>query len=394
MVGVEPALGVAPAPAPRWPSDQALAEVTAELATRAPLVRFADCAALRGQLARVAQGEAMAVQAGDCAELFGEVTLARTRRKAAQLRELAELVRKSTGLPTVPVGRLAGQFAKPRSAPMEMGPDGESLPAYRGDAVNSVVPTAAARTPDPRRMLTAYDRSADVLAGLARTADAGTAPIYTSHEALLLEYEAALVREDRHTGQAYGSSAHLLWVGERTRQVDSPHIDLIARVANPIAVKLGPSADPADVAGLVERLDPDRRPGRLTLIARLGVDEVAERLPGLVRAVQDTGVRPAWLCDPMHGNTIRAGGGVKTRAVRDVVAEAVCFARILRELGAHPGGLHLESTPDEVTECVTTREEAADGPYLPRYRSACDPRLNPHQTRHVLHAFTAAMAGH
>ncbi|MFI5916532.1 3-deoxy-7-phosphoheptulonate synthase [Dactylosporangium sp. NPDC051541] len=393
MDHVIPAPAAAVRAAPQWPSDEALAKVAAELATRPPLVRPDDCQALRRRLAQVARGEAMVVQAGDCAELFAEATPERTRHKVAQLGDLTEVLRSATGLPAVPIGRIAGQFAKPRSNAVEVTASGARLPVYRGDAVNAFEPTHAARAADPSRMLTAYDRSADVLRSLDAGHAAGAPKVYASHEALLLEYEAALIREDLADGVTYGSSGHLLWIGDRTRQVSGPYVGLVAAVANPVAVKLGPDVGPDDVAALVERLDPDRVEGRLTLIARLGVGNVEERLPVLVRAVRATGARPVWLSDPMHGNTIPHAGRGKTRAVSDVIAETRAFARILLAHGAHPGGLHLEATPDDVTECVPFRHDAAAGVALPRWRSACDPRLNPHQTLLVIHAFTAALAG-
>ncbi|MGC9665112.1 3-deoxy-7-phosphoheptulonate synthase [Planosporangium sp. 12N6] len=364
-----------------WPSATAVAAVTAELRRRPPLVAYADCAALTGRLARVADGGGHVLQAGDCAELFAEVSAAGTARKIVQLHDLASAVTRATRVPVVRIGRLAGQFAKPRSRATVPGPGGEPLPAYRGDAVNDLVPTPAARTPDPRRMLTAYDRSAEVLGHLAG------GPIYTSHEALLCEYEEALARLDPATGVRYGSSAHLLWVGDRSRQVDGPHVDLLARVANPVAVKLGPTATAHDVAALVERLDPDRAPGRLVLVARLGAGAVVDLLPPLVEAARTGGARPVWLCDPMHANTVSTPDGRKTRPVDDVVREVTGFVGVLRAAGVHPGGLHLETSPDDVTECVEARADLPAAAALPRYRTACDPRLNPGQARRVVEAF-------
>ncbi|MFD0823780.1 3-deoxy-7-phosphoheptulonate synthase, partial [Micromonospora zhanjiangensis] len=291
-----------------------------------------------------------------------------------------------------------GQFAKPRSAAVEPGPDGTPLPVYRGDAVNSVEPTAPARTPDPRRLLTAYEMAGRVLAHLP-------SGVYTSHEALLTEYERALVRTDPATGRRYCSSAHLLWAGHRTRQPAGGHVDLPADLANPVAVKVGPGTTPADLTALVDRLDPYREPGRLTLITRFGAGEVRRHLPTLVAAVHRHGARPVWLCDPMHGNTIHTADRRKTRAVRDLFAEVLGFVDVLlrdlfaevlgfvdvlRAAGGHPGGLHLEMSPQDVTKCVEHRAEALGQPALPRYRTGCDPRLNDRQARRVVADFAAA----
>jgi 3-deoxy-7-phosphoheptulonate synthase len=367
-----------------WPSTSDVAGVEDELRRRPPLVRFADCHALRDRLARVAAGAGFVIQGGDCAELFAEVSAATTARKVHQMHDVAAVIGRATGRPVVRVGRIAGQFAKPRSQPTESGPDGEPLPVYRGDAVNDLAATPAARAADPRRMLVAYDRSAEVLGHLSG------GPVYTSHEALLGEYEESLARVDPATGALYGSSGHLLWVGDRSRRVGGRHVDLLARMANPVAVKVGPTATVEDVAALVERLDPARTPGRLVLIARLGAGRVAELLPPLVAAARGRSAGspgPVWLCDPMHANTVRTADGRKTRRVDDVVAEVVSFAGVLRAQGVHPGGLHLEMSPDDVTECV----DATDDQPLPRYRSACDPRLNPRQARRVANAFAEAV---
>jgi 3-deoxy-7-phosphoheptulonate synthase len=377
---------------PQWPSPEDLAAVCTELSRRPPLVRYGDCRVLRDRLAAVARGEGLVVQAGDCAELFAEVSGSTTARKRAQVEDLAELASRTTGLPTVAIGRIAGQFAKPRSHPLERGPRGVDLAVYRGDAVNSITPTVAGRRPEPRRLLTAYDKAAQILGHLGRGARGQGPAVFTSHEALLCDYEKALVRVDPVSGTSYGSSGHLLWVGDRTRRAAGPHVALLARVANPVAVKLGPAATPRQVEELVDLLDPDRRPGRLVLVPRLGVGGVARLLPDLVRAATSSGARPVWLCDPMHANTLRTAHGVKTRAVDDVVSEALEFVAVLRSAGAHPGGLHLEVSPDDVTECLWHRWEALGFPRLPRYRTACDPRLDPQQARYVVDAFARAAA--
>jgi len=367
-----------------WPAQADLASVATELGRRPPLVAAADCRSLRDRLTEVAAGRGFLVQAGDCAELFDEVSAHTTTRKAAQLAELADLVEARSGLPAVSVGRIAGQFAKPRSHQTETGPGDLELPVYRGDAVNGAAATPAARRPDPRRMLTAYDKSAVVLGHLA-----GSYPtVYASHEALLLPYETALLRTDAATGSRYGSSAHLLWVGERTRQPDGPWVELLAEVANPVAVKLGPTATPADVTALLRRLNPAGEPGRLVFIARIGADRVADVLPDLVAAAGTA--QPVWICDPMHGNTVRHPDGRKTRALADILADVSGFVRVLRGAGGHPGGIHLETSPDDVTECVGSRADIA-GASLPRYWTGCDPRLNPGQARAVVAAFVEAL---
>jgi 3-deoxy-7-phosphoheptulonate synthase len=319
---------------------------------------------------------------------------------------------------------MAGQFAKPRSQPGELR-DGVELPAYRGDAVNGLEFTAQARTPDPARLLRAYHCSAVTLklcrafttggyadlhqvhawnqdfvarspAGqryerlaaeidraLAFMRACGTDPdelrsveFYSSHEALLLPYEQALTRQDSRTGRLYDTSAHFLWVGERTRGLDGAHVDFASRISNPLGVKLGPDSAPADVLALAERLSPDRQPGRLTLITRMGAARIRTALPPLVRAVADAGIPVAWVCDPMHGNTFEAPSGHKTRRFDDVLAEVLGFFEVHRELGTHPGGIHIEFTGDNVTECVGGSHDLVAGDLPSRYETACDPRLN------------------
>jgi len=380
---------VAPVPAlPHWPDGAHLRRVLAELRERPALVGYERCRALGAELARVAVGRAFVVHAGDCAELFGDVSARLSARKVAQLHDLTSVLAHASGRPAVALGRIAGQFAKPRSCVVEQH-RGESLPVYRGDAVNDLTADAAARRPDAGRLLTAYDKADEILRHLGsrrRPLD-----LYSSHDALLCEFEQALVRIDPASGERYASSAHLLWAGERTRTVDGPHIELLASVANPVAVKLGPHATPGDVAGLVEALDPDRRPGRLVLIARIGADVVERRLGPLVEAAHGAGAQPVWLCDPMHANTFHTAHGRKTRAMSDILREVTAFVRVMRSAGGHPGGLHLEATPNRVTECVETRDDGLSPSDLPRYRSGCDPRLNAGQARRVVGAFAQAV---
>ncbi|MEV0622628.1 3-deoxy-7-phosphoheptulonate synthase [Nonomuraea sp. NPDC050404] len=377
-------------PMPDWSTGGDLAAVVAELARRPALVSYESTRALRERLAEVATGGGFILHAGDCAEMFAEVLPGLVARKVAQLTELAAIL---TDLrdpaATVVVGRIAGQFAKPRSYPTEAVADGSHVPIYMGDAVNGLAATALARTPRARRLLLAYDKSAEVLGHLAATR--APQPVFTSHEALLHVYEEPLVRPAGIAGAAYASSAHLLWVGDRTRHADGPHVALAARVANPVAVKLGPAAGPQDVAALVEALDPVREPGRLAFVARLGTGRVAESLPRLLAAARDSGARPLWLCDPMHGNT-RRHDGYKIRVVDHVVAEARAFVRVARHHGVHPAGLHLEITPDDVIECLDHAEPPLPSIDPSRYRTGCDPRLNPEQARRVVTAFAEELA--
>ncbi|BAK33890.1 phospho-2-dehydro-3-deoxyheptonate aldolase [Microlunatus phosphovorus NM-1] len=372
---------------PLWPSGPELTAAVTELRGRLALVEYADCWALRRRLAAAALGHALVMQGGDCAELFAEVSDRTTDRKRAQLAGLGRRLSEATELPSVLIGRMAGQFAKPRSCGYEPGPDGGEIPVYRGDAVNTVLATHAGRAADPRRMLTAYDCSAAVLRRLSQWAGE---PVWASHEALLIEYEGSLVRRDVGTGSPYASSGHLLWAGERTRSASGPQISLLAGVDNPVAVKLGPSTTPAEVIELIEVLDPQRQPGRLTFISRMGAGRVLDRLPALVATAAAVGAHPVWLCDPMHGNTVKLADGRKIRAVSDIVAEVHGFVEAVRASGQRPAGLHLECTPDDVTECVPRREDIGVAA-LPRYVSGCDPRLTQEQAEQVLDAFVDAL---
>ena len=351
------------------------------LASAGPLVGYAEVQAVRHRLAAVAAGDALLLQAGDCAESLHECTPSHTLRKLTVLDRLAGRMAARAGIDVVRVGRIGGQFAKPRSSPTER--HGDCLiPSFRGHLVNSEVPTAAARQHDPRRMLWAYEASRKVLgwtAAYRQSADCGP---WASHEALIMDYEAKLVRTDA-TGGPYLSSAHLPWVGVRTNDPAGPQVRVLASVGNPVACKIGPGSDPAHVRGICAALDPGREPGRLVLIARLGRDLVSEALPRLVAAVRDAGHPAIWLSDPMHGNTVRTASGLKTRRVDDIRHEAEAFRRILERLGVHPAGLHLEVAASAVTEClggpVASEEE------IPRaYTTLCDPRLNPEQAELVL----------
>jgi 3-deoxy-7-phosphoheptulonate synthase len=370
---------------PDWPDLDLLDDVTSQLAVSPPLVSYLDCHRLRDHLAAVSRGEAFLLQGGDCAETFAAASARAAAGTSRILTQLALVLRRGFGLPVVTVGRIAGQYGKPRSSRTETR-HGVTLPVYRGDAVNGPDFTAAARAADARRLLRTYDASAATNRQLGD--QLGDGRFFTSHEALLLPYESALVREDPLSGTRYGSSGHLLWIGERTRQLDGAHVAFAAGISNPIAVKVGPSTTSDDVLALVDRLDPDREPGRLTLITRMGVNRVHDVLPGLVEKVNASCPQVSWVCDPMHGNTITAPSGHKTRRFDDVVGEVTGFFEVHLALGTHPGGLHLEVTGEDVTECVGGNPMVTIDGLHRRYETACDPRLNPTQALEL--AFRAA----
>ncbi|WP_406864111.1 3-deoxy-7-phosphoheptulonate synthase [Streptomyces sp. HUAS MG47] len=375
---------------PEWTDVPQVDRVGDALASRPPLVQAADLRVLRDALARVAAGEAMVMQAGDCAEDPAECTPDDVARKAGLLDVLAGTLRMKTHKPVIRVGRIAGQFAKPRSRPTET-VNGVEIPVYRGHMVNGLEPDPEARRPDPLRILTGYMAAADIVEHLGwRHRPAGRhalePPVWTSHEALLLAYEIPMLRTDER-GKLFLGSTHWPWIGERTRQLDGAHVALLAQVDNPVACKVGPSMEPADVLALCERLDPGREPGRLTLIARMGADRVAERLPSLVEAVRAAGHPVIWLTDPMHGNTVAAPDGTKTRHVETVSREVAAFQQAVAAGGGVCGGLHLETTPHDVTECVSCE---ADLDHVgDKYTTFCDPRLNPRQAVSVVSAWTA-----
>lgn len=367
---------------PRWHDTAELRRVRRELAARPALVTEAETDSLRAALAAVAGGDALVLQAGDCAEDPAECGPVDVSRKAGLLDVLAGTLRMVGHRPVVRVGRIAGQFAKPRSAPTEL-VGGLELPVYRGHMVNGPEPVHAVRTADPRRLLTGYEAAAAVLRTLGTPT--GPAPVWTSHEALLLDYELAMVRPGA-TGRPLLGSTHWPWIGERTRQVYGAHVDLLASVVNPVACKVGPSTTPAELTALCSVLDPDRVPGRLSLIARIGAGRVAEVLPGLVAATRTAGHPVVWLCDPMHANTAVTASGLKTRYLDRITAEVRGFLTAVRDGGGVPGGLHLETTPDEVTEC--SPNESCTERVGDRYTTLCDPRLNPAQAVAVVSAWS------
>ena len=421
---------------PPWPDPDRLAAVTAQLAQLPPLVFAGECDQLTDRLAAVARGEAFVLQGGDCAETFAGSTAGAVRAKLQTLLQMAVVLTYGASVPVVKIGRMAGQFAKPRSKPTEVR-SGTELPAYRGDAVNGFEFSVAARTPDPDRLLRAYHSSAVTLnlcrafttggyAGLhqvhawnqdfvadspagqryerlageidralsfmracgADPQELRTVELYSSHEALLLDYEHALTRVDSRTGLAYDTSAHFLWIGERTRALDGAHVEFARSISNPIGVKIGPDATAGDVLALIAALNPDRVPGRLTLISRMGAGRIREVLPDLVKAVAEDGAPVPWVCDPMHGNTFEAPSGHKTRRFDDVLDELHAFFDVHRAAGTHPGGIHIEFTGDNVTECVGGSHEIVADDLHQRYETACDPRLNRSQALDL--AFTVA----
>ncbi|WP_137815749.1 3-deoxy-7-phosphoheptulonate synthase [Gandjariella thermophila] len=364
---------------PDWGDEWLVEKIRVDLADMPPLVRQSEVDALGRLLARVAAGELHVIQAGDCAEDPAECVPESLSAKIGMLDSLAGVMRINSGKPVLRVGRIAGQFAKPRSKPTERHGSVE-LPAFRGLLVNGPEPDPVSRRPDPLRMLACYQAAAaamDFLRGQSVDPDLPQSPmVWTSHEALVLDYELPLVRRLPDGGMLL-TSTHWPWIGERTRDPGGAHVDLLASVSNPVACKVGPQIRTADLLRLCRRLDPDRRPGRLTLIARLG-PVAGERLPGLVAAVRAEGHPVIWMCDPMHGNTVAGPDGRKTRVLAAVLREVADFQRAVSAAGGVAGGLHLESTPMDVCECVPDDSQiglVGDG----RYTTLCDPRLNPEQ---------------
>lgn len=376
---------------PVWGDPVQAAAVRAELAQLPGLVTWEEVRLLRTLLAEAAAGQYLVIQAGDCAEDPAECEPWAVMRKAGLIDALAGVMVAGTGKPVVRIGRIAGQFAKPRSATTET-VGGVELPVYRGHLVNGPEPTLAARQADPTRMLDCYHAALRAVTYLRQRTSAWMpptgAPVWTSHEALVFDYELPLLRRTV-TGGTLLASTHLPWIGERTRQPDGPHAMMLAQVANPVACKIGPATQPDELLALCARLDPDHEPGRLTLIARMGADAVAAALPPLVTAVREAGHRVAWLSDPMHGNTATSPGGTKVRPVTAIVAEVRGFLKAVSEAGGTPAGLHLETTPHDVTECVwgddlseVDTDRGDRGPSRPP-SSHCDPRLNPAQAVEV-----------
>ncbi|MFL6110513.1 MAG: 3-deoxy-7-phosphoheptulonate synthase [Catenulispora sp.] len=380
---------------PEWDPATGLDAVVSDLRARPPLVTEASCYSLQRELSAVAGGRALIIQAGDCAERFAEATPERMRAKLDLLTDLADEVEAATGLHVVRIGRFAGQYAKPRSEPLETTADGRVLPVYRGDAVNAPEPDERARVADARRLLAAYDHSAraldelflrDLLPPFGGIGHPHSVT-YASHEALLLDYERALIRQDELRGGVYGSSGHFLWIGERTRALNGAHIAFAEQVGNPVGVKVGPDAPAPEVAELISRLAHGRAPGRLSLITRMGT-RIEKELPRLLGELGEAARHVLWICDPMHGNGTRNRFGQKTRVVADIVAEIQGCCAVLADHGLTMAGLHLETTPDDVVECVGAA--AGLDRRLDRYTTACDPRLNADQAIAVVGAALAA----
>ncbi|WP_407782646.1 3-deoxy-7-phosphoheptulonate synthase [Actinophytocola sp.] len=366
---------------PDWGNDWLIGRVSADLTAMPALVRRNEIERLRGLLAEVALGERTIVQAGDCAEDPDECVEDVLSRKVGLLDALAGMMRTNTGVPVVRVGRIAGQFAKPRSRET-VHHNGTELPVYRGPLVNGPAPEAGARLPDPLRLVACY-RAAATATEYLRAATKPT--VWTSHEALILDYELPLVRRSED-GHLFLTSTHLPWIGDRTRDLDGVHVRLLSAVRNPVACKIGPNATAEQVLGLCDRLDPAREPGRLTLVARLGAGVAAHRLPELVTVVRAAGHPVIWLCDPMHANTVVASNGRKIRLLPTVLREVGEFQDAVTSAGGIAGGLHLETTPHDVLECVD--DEAAAGTLdNRRYTTLCDPRLNIAQALTVVSAW-------
>ncbi|MFM7014362.1 MAG: class II 3-deoxy-7-phosphoheptulonate synthase [Actinomycetota bacterium] len=408
---------------PTWTDEAKLQSARDELAKLPPLVFAGEVDTLRTRLAAAAQGKAFLLQGGDCAETFVDATADRIRNRVKTVLQMAVVLMYGSSLPVIKMGRMAGQFAKPRSSDTETRGD-ITLPAYRGDAVNGYDFTESSRATDPNRMVQAYHTSASTLNLIRAFTTGGFADLrsvhewnkgftdnpanaryeqlageidrairfmdacgadfeglrstefYVSHEALLFDYERPLTRIDSRTGLPYDTSGHFLWIGERTRQLDGAHIDFLSRVRNPLGVKLGPKTEVSDVLELIEKLDPTREAGRLTFITRMGADQIRDQLPKLVEAVKNSDANPLWITDPMHGNGITTKNGYKSRRFEDVMNEVAGFFEVHKALGTFPGGIHVELTGDDVAECLGGSEMIDEATLEERYESLCDPRLN------------------
>ena len=419
--------GLVAAQQPQWPGGvegDAVQAAVATLSKLPPLVFAGECDNLKARIAEAQEGRAFWLQGGDCAETFAAANADSIRNRIKTILQMAAVLQYFASLPVIKVGRMAGQFAKPRSNNDETR-DGVTLPAYRGDAVNDLEFTLEARTPNPERLVQVYNTSAatlnlvraftqggfadlrqvhtwnkgfaqdprygaryeemanEISRALAFMESAGVDPesfksvdFYSSHEALILEYERPLTRIDSRTNLPYDVSAHFLWIGERTRQMDGAHMDFASKIQNPIGIKLGPKTTPEDALAMIAKLNPTNEPGRLTFITRMGAGAIREKLPPLLKAVQESGAKVLWVCDPMHGNTFETSTGYKTRRFDDVMDEVRGFFEAHKSVGTHPGGVHIELTGDDVTECLGGGEQISESDLAQRYESACDPRLN------------------
>jgi 3-deoxy-7-phosphoheptulonate synthase len=412
---------------PDWGDAEAVSRVTAELSKLPPLVFAGEVDQLKDRLAQVAAGNAFLLQGGDCAETFDGATADRIRNRVKTILQMAVVLTYGAAMPIVKMGRMAGQFAKPRSSDHETR-DGVTLPAYRGDIVNGYEFTAESRQADPNRILQGYHTAASTLNLIRAFTQGGFADLrevhswnrgfaenpankryetvakeidrairfmaaagadfdslkrvefYSSHEGLLMDYERPMTRIDSRTGNPYNTSAHFVWIGERTRDLDGAHIDFFSRISNPIGIKLGPSTTPEMVHRLIDILDPQRTPGRLTFITRMGSGVIRDVLPPLLAAVKESDALPVWVSDPMHGNGITTPNGYKTRRFDDVVDEVKGFFEAHRQVDTFPGGIHVELTGDDVTECLGGSEMIDEETLASRYESLCDPRLNHKQS--------------
>ncbi|CAH0167233.1 Phospho-2-dehydro-3-deoxyheptonate aldolase [Microbacterium oxydans] len=408
---------------PQWQDSARVADVSSQIAGLPPLVFAGEVDNLRERLARAASGQAFLLQGGDCAETFAGATADQIRNRIKTVLQMAVVLTYGASMPIVKMGRMAGQFAKPRSSDTETRGD-VTLPAYRGDIVNGYDFTELSRQPDPGRLLQGYHTAASTLNLIRAFTQGGFADLrevhswnkgfaqnpanqryermaadidraikfmeaagadfdelkrvefFTGHEGLLMDYERPMTRIDSRTDTPYNTSAHFLWIGERTRELDGAHVDYFSKIRNPIGVKLGPTTSPDTALALIDKLDPNREPGRLTFITRMGAGKIRDALPPLLEAVRDSGATPLWVTDPMHGNGITTPTGYKTRRFDDVVDEVRGFFEAHRAVGTFPGGIHVELTGDDVTECLGGSEHIDEAALATRYESLCDPRLN------------------
>ncbi|AXL12542.1 3-deoxy-7-phosphoheptulonate synthase class II [Microbacterium foliorum] len=408
---------------PQWADAERVAEVSTQIGALPPLVFAGEVDNLRDRLARAASGQAFLLQGGDCAETFAGATAEQIRNRIKTVLQMAVVLTYGASMPIVKMGRMAGQFAKPRSSDTETRGD-VTLPAYRGDIVNGYDFTELSRQPDPGRLLQGYHTAASTLNLIRAFTQGGFADLrevhswnkgfaqnpanqryermaaeidraikfmeaagadfdelkrvefFTGHEGLLMDYERPMTRIDSRTDTPYNTSAHFLWIGERTRELDGAHVDYFSKIRNPIGVKLGPTTTPETALALIDKLDPNREPGRLTFITRMGAGKIRDALPPLLEAVRDSGAQPLWVTDPMHGNGITTPTGYKTRRFDDVVDEVRGFFEAHRAVGTFPGGIHVELTGDDVTECLGGSEHIDEAALATRYESLCDPRLN------------------
>lgn len=426
---------------PQWPDIAAVQVASAEIATLPPLIFAGEVDVLRERLAAAARGQAFLLQGGDCAETFAGATADAIRNRVKTILQMAVVLTYGASTPVIKMGRMAGQFAKPRSSDTET--RGEvTLPAYRGDIVNGFDFTPESRIADPRRLVQGYHTSASTINLVRAFTQGGFADLrevhrwnqgfarnpanvryeqmardidkaikfmeaagadfdelkrvefYTSHEALLMDYERPMTRIDSRNGTPINTSAHFLWIGERTRDLDGAHVDYMSRLRNPIGVKLGPTTKVDDMLRLIDRLDPNREPGRLTFITRMGAGKVRDALPPLLEAVSAAAANPLWVTDPMHGNGLTTPNGYKTRRFDDVVDEVKGFFEAHRAAGTHPGGIHIELTGDDVTECLGGSEQIDEATLATRYESLCDPRLNHMQSLELAFLVAEELAAH